>query len=103
MPLQKDFETPSTGATAGYHVVQQVSLDYVSSQIDATVASYLSKDARDAGKFPLYTQQITVAGLPAAGADARDYAQQQLVAAAPQDGSGPYANRFVFAGAEIVD
>jgi hypothetical protein len=102
MSLQKDYETPSTGAVASYHVVQQVGLDYVSLQTNATVASYLTKDARDAGKFPLYTQQISVDGLPTTGVDARDYAEQQLVAAVPQDGGGPYANRFVFAGAEIV-
>ncbi|MGF6976344.1 hypothetical protein QFZ94_004794 [Paraburkholderia sp. JPY465] len=102
MPLQKDYETPSTGATASYHVVQQVSLDFVSSRSNATVASYLSKDARDAGKFALYTQQIAVAGLPDAGVDALEFVQQQLIVGAQQDGSGPYANRFVFAGAEIV-
>jgi len=103
MPLKKDYVTPSTGATANYHVVQQVSLDYVSSQINATVASYLSKDARDAGRFPLYTQQITVAGLPAVGVEALTYAQQQLIAAAPDGGSVTYTNRFAFAGGEIVD
>jgi hypothetical protein len=102
MPLQKDYETPSTGAVASYHVVQQVGLDYVSLQTNATVASYLTKEARDAGKFSLYTQQISVDGLPTAGADARDFAEQQLVTAAPQSSGGPYANHFVFAGAEIV-
>jgi len=102
MPLQKDYETPSTGANASYHVVQQVSIDYVSTMTNATVASYLSKDALSAGKFPMYTQQIMLAGLPPDGEIARDYAEAQLVVAQPDDSSVPVANRYVFAGASIV-
>jgi hypothetical protein len=102
MPLQKDYVTPSTGATASYHVVQQVSLDYVSTQANATVASYLSNDAMTAGKFPMYTQQITLTGLPGDGLDARDYAEAQLVLAQPADAPAPNTNRYVFAGASIV-
>lgn len=102
MPLQKDYETPSTGANASYHVVQQVSLDYVSTMTNATVASYLSEDALGAGRFPMYTQQISLAGLPADGQAARDYAEAQLVVAQPDDESVPVVNRYVFAGATIV-
>jgi hypothetical protein len=102
MPLQKDYVTPSTGATASYHVVQQVSLDYVSAQANATVASYLSNDALMAGKFPMYTQQIMLAGLPGDSQDARDYAEAQLVLAQPANASVSSANRYIFAGAAIV-
>jgi hypothetical protein len=102
MPLQKDYETPSTGALASYHVIQQVSLDYVSALTTATVASYLSKDAKDAGRFAMYAQQIQIAGLPGSGSDARDFAEEQLVAPAP-DGSPPQtASRYAFTGAQIV-
>lgn len=105
MPLQQDYDTPSTGAVASYHVVQQVSLDYVSNLVGATVASYLSKDARDAGKFAMYTQQIQFQGLPEAGTDALAYAEAQLSAAAPTDGSvvPGFPNRYAFAGATIVE
>jgi len=102
MPLQKDYVAPSTGATASYHVVQQVSLDYVSTMTNATVSSYLSKDAVDTGKFAMYTQQIMLAGLPPDGQNALDYAEAQLVAAPPEDASAPSVNRYVFAGGAIV-
>lgn len=103
MPLQINYVAPSTGATAAYHVVQQNALDYVSNLTTATVASYLDKAAKDAGKFPMYSQQIQLAGLPAAGVDALSFAESALCEAAPTDGSTPpYANRYAFAGAGIV-
>lgn len=105
MPIQQDYVTPSTGAVASYHVVQQVSLDSTNGgQTGATVLSYLSKDAVASGKFPMYTQQIQISGLPAKGQDAWDYAYATLVAAAPTDGTAnAFTNRYVFAGASLVD
>ncbi|PQV50959.1 hypothetical protein [Paraburkholderia sp. BL21I4N1] len=103
MPFRINYVTPSTGASAGYHVVQQVALDYVSGLTNATVASYLDSAAKDAGRFAMYTQQIHISELPGAGVDAREFAESSLVAAAPTDGSASsYPNRYVFAGAEIV-
>jgi hypothetical protein len=102
MPLQKDYETPSTGAVASYHVVQQVGLDYVSLLTNATVVSYLSRDARDAGRFAMYTQQVQIAGLPGDGQSARDFAEAQLIASPPDDAVGGAPNRYVFAGAAVV-
>lgn len=103
MPLQKDYVTPATGAIASYHVAQQVSLDYESTLTNVTVASYLTKEAKDAGKFPMYAQQIQIVGLPDKGVDARDFAESSLVAAAPVDGSNVgNTSRYVFAGAEIA-
>lgn len=101
MPLQKDYVTPSTGATAGYHVVQQVMLDSMSTITSATVASYLSADAKGAGKWPLYQQQIAIDGLPGKGVDAFDFAEQSLVEN-PADDAPSVGNRYVFAGAPIV-
>lgn len=103
MSLQLNYVTPSTGATGTYHVVQQVGLDYVSSLTNVTIASYLDSAAKDAGKFPMYTQQIQIQGLSPSGADPLAYAESSLSAAAPTDGSAStYPNRYVFAGAQIV-
>lgn len=104
MPIASNYATPNTGAVATYHVVQQVTLDYVSSITNSTVASYLSKDAKDAGKHPMYTQQIPVDGLPPAAQDTRAYAEDQITAPMP-DGVAvmPYANRYAFAGGTIVE
>jgi hypothetical protein len=102
MPLQKNYETPATGATSSYHVVQQVGLDRVSTLTTATVASYLSGDAKAAGKMPMYTQQIQIDGFPANGQDAFDFAEAQLVVMAPDDAPVRAANRYVFSGAQMV-
>ncbi|WOD19851.1 hypothetical protein [Paraburkholderia kirstenboschensis] len=70
----------------------------------ATVSSYLSKDAKDAGKFAMYAQQIQISGLPDKGVDARDFAESSLASAAPTDGGGfASASRYAFAGAEIIE
>ncbi|MFM0479125.1 hypothetical protein PQQ81_01200 [Paraburkholderia strydomiana] len=104
MPFQKNYATPATGAEATYHVVTGITLDYVMTITTATVSSYLSKDAKDAGKFAMYAQQIQVSGLPDKGVDALDFAETSLVAAAPTDGNGfASLNRYAFAGAEIVE
>ena len=96
--ITKDYVTPSTGATATVHVVNQVSLDYTGNTTTyVTVASYVSADAHAAGKLPVFTQQIQLEGLPASGQDARDYAEARLVEPVPA--TGPYAvNRYVFSG-----
>ncbi|MGY6256530.1 hypothetical protein ACXIVK_23970 [Paraburkholderia caledonica] len=104
MPLQINYATPATGAEAGYHVVASVALDYEMKMTTATVSSFLSKDARDAGKFAMYAQQIQISGLPDKGIDAHDFAESSLVATAPTDASGfASANRYAFAGAQIVE
>lgn len=103
MPLKKDYVTPATGATASYHVAKLVTLDKDGKNTSISVSSYLNSEMQAAGKAPLFTQQIVVDGLPPGGQDAFEYADQQLAAATPADSSTPtYANRFAFAGAEIV-
>lgn len=102
MPLQLDYLTPSTGATANYHVVQQVGLDYVSKLTNVTVASYLTKEAKDAGKFSMYAQQIQIVGLPDKGVDPLDFAESSLAAAQTDGAASGNPYRYAFAGAEIV-
>jgi len=103
MPFTFDYKTPSTGAHANYHVVQQVTLDAVGAQTSATVASYFSKDDKTAGKFPMYTQQIVIAGLPPDGQNAFTFAEAQLVAQHATDPAAQpaFPNRYVFAGAQL--
>lgn len=104
MSIQFSYTTPNTGAVANYHVVQQISLDYVSSNTNVQVASYVSQDAYAAGKFPVYNQSIQIAGLPVTTADPMDTVQADLIAAAPTDGTASTSpNRYLFAGATVVD
>ncbi|BAO86012.1 hypothetical protein [Caballeronia cordobensis] len=101
--IKKDFVTPSTGAVAAVHVVTQVQIDYAGSNLTtATVSSFLSDEAYAAGKWALYTQAIPIEGLPAAAQDPRNYAEDKLVEAMPDGQVTAYANRYAFAGGEIV-
>ncbi|POR54570.1 hypothetical protein B0G62_102178 [Paraburkholderia eburnea] len=103
MPIKKDYETPSTGAVASYHVTGLVTLDATAKTTMAMVYSYLSADARAAGKAPMYTQQIPVTGLPPDGQDAFAYADQQLIVAPASDDSAALnPARSVFVGGDVV-
>lgn len=102
MPLLIDYATPGTGAVAGYHVTQQVTIDYLKNQTTPCIASYLSQAAYAAGKFPMQTQNIAMAGLPAAGQDALAFAESQLILAVPTPAPALNSNRYIFAGAAIV-
>lgn len=88
---------------AAVHVVTQVQVDYAGSNLTtATVSSFLSDEAYAAGKWALYTQAIPIEGLPASGQDLREYAEARLTGAMPDGSVTAYANRYVFAGGEIV-
>lgn len=103
MGIQFSYTTPSTGAVAQYHVVQNIGLDYISGNTNVQVASYVSQDACNAGKFPVYQQGIQIAGLPITTADPLATVQADLVASAPTDGTASTSpNRYLFAGATII-
>lgn len=103
MPLNMEYMVQSTGATSTYHVVTQISVDFETHRTVATVASYVSKDARDAGKYALFTQPVMFDGEPPADQGLCAFAETQLSATAPTDGTpAAYPNRYVFAGAAIV-
>ncbi|MBR8152373.1 hypothetical protein [Burkholderia vietnamiensis] len=103
MPIEFSYEAPSTGAPAEYHVLQQIGLDYVSQKVNITAASYVSKDAFDAGKQPVYQQVIQIDGLPPSGSDVKRFVEDELIVPAPTGGSVTMpTNRYVFAGAAIV-
>ncbi|WP_321891681.1 hypothetical protein [Paraburkholderia tropica] len=104
MPIKKDYETPATGAIASYHVSAMVTLDAISKATSITVQSFLSADARAAGKSPMYQQQVMISSLPESGADVFAFADAQLVAAPPSDDAAALnPARYAFTGAEIVD
>lgn len=103
MSIQFSYTTPSTGAVANYHVVKQIGLDYESKNTNVQVASYVSSDAYTAGKFPVFTQNIQIDGLPVTTADPWATVQNDLIAAAPTDGTASTSpNRYLFAGATLV-
>jgi hypothetical protein len=102
MPVQLTYTTPATGAPATYHVVNNVRMDAKLGTTVATVTSYVDQPSFAAGKFPLYTQDITLATLPGA-ADAFDFSYAQLVLPAPTDGTAVLGTRYTFAGGTLVE
>ncbi|MDR5761968.1 hypothetical protein [Caballeronia sp. LZ035] len=102
MAIIIDYVTPGTGATAGYHVVQQVTIDYRNARSAAQFESFVSKETYDDGKQPVFSQAIEFAELPTTGLDARAYAEQKIVAPA-DDKTSPTAARQYFIGAEIAE
>lgn len=104
MPITLNYETPNTGATAEYHVANIVQLSKDTGITLATVCSYVSKSARDTGKYAMYQQQIQIDGMPDTTDDPFEWAEAQLIQAKPTDGTAvPRPNRYTFAGGELVD
>lgn len=102
MAIQFDYMTPNTGAQASYHVAAVAAVDFDGGFVMVTVSSYVSKDAKDAGRMAMYQQQIQIMGAPTG--DLRAFCESELVAAKPTDGTAvPSPIRYTFAGGAIVD
>ncbi|BBP95977.1 hypothetical protein BSFA1_11060 [Burkholderia sp. SFA1] len=101
MAIIIDYVTPGSGATAGYHVVQQVTIDYRNVRSAAQLESFVNKQTFDDGKQPVFSQSIEFSELPPADADPRAYAEQKIVAPA-DDKTSPTSARQYFIGAEIA-
>ncbi|WP_414446867.1 hypothetical protein AB4851_08795 [Burkholderia sp. 22PA0099] len=100
MPIVIDYTTPGTGAVAGFHIVQQVTIDYQNSRSAAQLASYVSKQTRADGKQPVFTQSIEFNALPTDGTSPLEYAEKMIVAPA-DDKTSPSPARAYFVGATI--
>jgi hypothetical protein len=109
MAIKKDITLDSTGVVAGYHVIQQVSLDMLNKTTSVALMSYVSQDTYAAGKQPVQSAfSLFMKGVPADSQNAVAYAEQTLIAAQPEtpdpaEASLPYAaNRYILAGGTAV-
>ncbi|MFW6855399.1 hypothetical protein ACODYM_29330 [Burkholderia gladioli] len=109
MPISKQITLDATGATASYHVIGQVNEDYDGKSVVATLRSYVSSDTFAAGKQPVQVAtSVYLTGIPASDQNTIAFAEAQLIAAQPTDGTAtsptlPFAaNRYMFAGGTIV-
>ncbi|MFP3609165.1 hypothetical protein SB778_03510 [Paraburkholderia sp. SIMBA_050] len=112
MAISKQITQDATGVVVGYHVVLSVTLDKASKMTTGAVSSFVSADAKSAGKQPVgYPVHITVPGLPGAKEEAFNFFEKQVTAAQPTDGDGggnPMAVnsfgdvRYVFADGTVV-
>jgi hypothetical protein len=103
MPISFNYTTPNTGAVAEYHAVTGAYLDYTGQFVTAYVSSYLDADAKTAGKFSMYQQQIQLDGMPPDGQTVLAYAEAELIAPVPADApASSFQNRYAFAGGTLV-
>jgi hypothetical protein len=111
MAISKEIVQEATGVTLAHHVVISVTADKAGQTVTGQVASYVSADAKAAGKQPVGAPAfITVSGLPGAKENVFSFFENQIVAAQPADAasqpSAAYAfggaSRYTFAGGSVV-
>ncbi|VWC55001.1 hypothetical protein BLA18110_00167 [Burkholderia lata] len=93
MAIKKNVVLVLTGATAGYHVIGNVSIDVLSGTTVASLNSYVSEDTYKSGKQPLQlAASISVEGVPEENEGALPYIHRRLIEAKPEDDK-PAADR----------
>lgn len=106
--IEKQIEDAQTGAIANYHEVTAVNVDYVNNTVVATLASYVSKKTKDAGKSALSLNSFTLSPiLPARSESAHDWSLNELIQEPsadfdPEEYPG-YVNPHMFAGGKIKE
>ncbi|VWD35778.1 hypothetical protein [Burkholderia contaminans] len=111
MAIKKNVVLETTGATAGYHVIGNVSIDVLSGTTVAAINSYVSEEMHKAGKQALQlSASIAVEGVPEENEGAVSYIHRRLIEAKPADDK-PVAgqptlynalDRYMLAGGVIV-
>ena len=106
--IEKQIEDTQTGAIANYHELTAINCDYTNKSVVATIASYVSKKARESSKNALSFNSITFTqAMPSRGESAHDWTLNQLVQPQPEgfvpDDYVGYINPYIFAGGEIKD
>lgn len=79
MALQINFELPS-GISETYHRISTGTVDFNTGKTTLNIESYLSAEARNAGKSPVGGMSITVDAMPSFNGDPRPWAYDQLKA-----------------------
>lgn len=79
MALQINFELPS-GITQSYHRIRSGTVDFVTGSTTFNIESFISADARTAGKSPTGGMSVTIPATPSFNGDPRPWAYDQLKA-----------------------
>lgn len=77
MALQVNFELP-TGVSQTYHRITRGTVDFTTGKTVLDIESYVSAEARAAGKRPTGGMSVTIPALPAFNGDPRPWAYEQL-------------------------
>lgn len=106
--IEKQIEDTQTGAIANYHEITSINCDYTNNSVVATIASYVSKKARESSKNALSFNSFTFTqAMPSRGESAHDWALNQLVQPQPE-GFVPeeyfgYVNPHMFANGKVKE
>lgn len=93
--ISHEIEDESTGATASYHVIEYVSIDYKSHAASVTLNGYVSQKAHEAGRNPLCSHSITVEALP----DDEEVSRAWMYQKAVEQGN----DQSIFSGSELIE
>lgn len=93
--ISHEIEDESTGATASYHVIEYVSIDYKLHAASATLNGYVSKKAYEAGRNPLCSHTVSVNDLPEGEEVSRAWMYQKAV----EQGN----DQSIFSGSELIE
>jgi hypothetical protein len=100
MAIKKEITQDATGVSVAYHVVLSVTADKAGQTVTGAVSSYVSEDAKAAGKQAVGTPiHVTVSGLPGAKENAFTFFENQLVAPQPADAASQPTANFAYGGA----
>lgn len=86
MALEKTVEQPN-GTAANYHKVLRGTVDFVTGNTVLEIASYLSAEARQAGKQPISSMTTTIYMMPSFTGDPRPWAYEELKKQSEWEGS----------------
>ena len=105
--ITKQIEDVRTGATAEHHVVTGLQVDYINNSTFVTIASYVSKVTKDAGKESLSVNTFTISSVPSWEQIPYEWALNELVKAKPEDFvpetySG-YIDPYMFSGGKVKE
>ena len=105
--ITKQIEDVRTGAAAEHHVVTGLQVDYINNSTFVTIASYVSKVKKDAGKESLSVNTFTISSVPSWEQIPYEWALNELVKAKPEDFTPEtyigYVNPYMFAGGKVKE
>ncbi|SUU97064.1 hypothetical protein [Avibacterium paragallinarum] len=105
--IEKQLEDSRTGAGVNYHEVTGLQVDYLNNATYITMASYVSKTMKDAGKELLSVSTFTLPSVPDWSQIPYEWALKELIKAQPEDYVPEeyegYVNPYLFAGGKVKD
>lgn len=106
--IQKEIEDAQTGAIARYHEITLMQVDYAQLTVQATLASYVSKKAKDTGKSSLSYITLQLTNIPTdRNINIHDWVLEKLVSIEKMAEEESYSvgahDPYLFVDGEVID